>query len=186
MSIARKSRPRKQEINCLPLEQHRGQLVIDETDKRIAEASVRYGVAMSSIPVEFDLTGQCAGMYQVRGRQMRIRYNPWIFQRHFEENLINTVTHEVAHYVVDMVNRGRRVRPHGDEWRQVMMDFNVIPEVRHQCDLSGIPVRRQRRFDYECDCQEHALSTVRHNRVVAGRVVYRCKQCGSALQLKPA
>jgi SprT protein len=159
--------------------------VIASTAGRIAEASRRYGITLLPLPVHFDLTGQGAGIYEARGRERRIRYNPWLFARFFEENLRDTVAHEVAHYVLDVRFGRRRVRPHGPEWCAVMRDFGCEPRVRHDFDLEGLPVRRQRRFLWYCECGKHSLSTVRHRRMLEKRVQYRCRVCGQSLQMAP-
>jgi SprT protein len=46
-------------------------------------------------------------------------------------------------------------------------------------------VRRQRRFRYRCDCRDHLLTAVRHNRIVTRNVVYRCRECGGAIRTCP-
>ena len=55
------------------------------------------------------------------------------------------------------------------------------PAVTCRYDLSGIPQRRQRRFDYSCACTTYAISTVRHNRVQRGKGSYQCRQCRQSL-----
>lgn len=159
-------------------------LVVDETRRRIGEAAHRYAVDIPELPVRFDLTGLGAGMYVARGRERYIRYNPRLFARYFEENLRDTVAHEVAHYVVDVLFGRRGSRPHGHRWRSVMNDFGVPPKVCHAFDTSDLPVRRQRRFAYFCRCGEHRLSAVRHNRVVARRMRYHCCRCGEVLRMR--
>jgi SprT protein len=42
-----------------------------------------------------------------------------------------------------------------------------------------VPVRRQRRFRYRCDCSTHQLSARRHNKIRHGRANYLCRSCGS-------
>lgn len=155
---------------------------MDVTAERIGEASLRYGVPLAVIPVTFDLFGVSAGMYRSAGRQTVIRYNPLIFSRYFEENLRDTVPHEVAHYVVDKLYGRRGVRPHGCQWQAVMTDFGVTPLVRHDWNLEGLGIRRQRRFAYRCGCGRHDVTAVRHNRMRKRGVVYRCRRCGEALR----
>jgi SprT protein len=133
------------------------------------------------IPVHFDLSGRSAGMFVVRGEHCWIRYNPWIFGKYYRENLEGTVPHEVAHYIVHRLYRGRRVKPHGAQWRQVMQLFGADPEVTFNLDLAGIPQRRQRTHSYYCGCREHALSTTRHNRARRGEGRYQCRHCRQLL-----
>ena len=74
--------------------------ITQATNDCIVRAGVIFDRDFALVPVVYDLKGKCAGMYQIRGTQRRIRYNPWIFAKYFEESLTNTVIHEVAHYVV--------------------------------------------------------------------------------------
>ena len=151
------------------------------TGEWIAHAGQLYGRVFPEIPVRFDLEGRAAGMYQVRGRQRVIRYNPYLFARYPRDSLEVTVPHEVAHYITDILFGMRRVRPHGAQWRAVMLAMGANPCVTADYDLSGIPVRRQRRFIYRCTCREHRLSTCRHNRIHRGAMRYFCRACGGEL-----
>jgi SprT protein len=51
--------------------------VVEATDRCIALAASYYGRDFASVRVDFDLRGKCAGMYQVKRKQRRIRYTPW-------------------------------------------------------------------------------------------------------------
>jgi SprT protein len=164
-----------------PLSPEQRQRVVEATRQILARAAVLFGHTFAEIPVTFDLRGRAAGMYRVRGGQRVIRYNPDIFARYYSDNLANTVPHEVAHYITDMLYGLRRVRPHGAEWRAVMTAFGAEPAVSCRYDLDGIPVRRQRRFVYQCACTTHSLSTVRHKRIQGGRARYSCRRCRTLL-----
>ena len=146
---------------------------------RRAEGMFRLG--HRPIPVLFDLRGRAAGMYRVVRREAVIRYNPYIFARYFEHGLHTTVPHEVAHYITDRLYGLAHVRPHGREWRGVMQALGAEPRATTRFDLSGIPLRRQRRFAYRCDCTTYQLSTCRHNRIATGTVRYHCRSCGGEL-----
>jgi SprT protein len=148
---------------------------------RRAERLFRLG--HQPIPVLFDLRGRAAGMYRVVRREAVIRYNPYIFARYFEHGLQTTVPHEVAHYITDRLYGLAHVRPHGNEWRSVMLALGVEPRATTRFDLSGLPLRRQQRFAYRCDCSAHQLSSCRHNRIAAGRARYHCRSCGGELVL---
>ncbi|HYQ73001.1 MAG TPA: SprT-like domain-containing protein [Gammaproteobacteria bacterium] len=165
----------------IPLDTGQRRRVIDATRRCIARAAVLFGRELADIPVRFDLRGRAAGMYRVRNGKREIRYNPHLFSKYFSDNLANTVPHEVAHYVTDVLHGLRRVRPHGPEWRAVMRAFGAEPVATCRYDLDGIPVRRQRRFHYRCDCSTHSISSVRHNRIRDGRVRYHCRRCRAPL-----
>ena len=49
-----------------------------------------YDRKFDPIPVHFDLKGKCAGMYEVKGRFQRIRYNPWLFAKYYEDQSIGS------------------------------------------------------------------------------------------------
>jgi SprT protein len=156
--------------------------VVAHTEHYLRLAGQLFERPFRPVPVLFDLRGSSAGMFRAAGRDCRIRYNPWIFAKYFEENLEGTVPHEVAHYVVHELYRWRRaVKPHGAEWRAVMAAFGADPGVTFQLDLAGIPQRRQRTHTYRCDCRTHQLSTTRHNRIQRAGVRYHCRYCSGPL-----
>ena len=164
-----------------PIDAERQLAVRRETDSCLQRAGVICRREFTPVPVTFDLRGRSAGMYRVRHGRRSIRYNPWIFAKYFEENLAVTVPHEVAHYVTDMLYGWHRVRPHGVEWQTVMRALGVEPRACGDYDLSGVPVRRQRRFTYACGCTTHRLTTQRHNKIHRGTAGYRCRHCGAPL-----
>lgn len=155
--------------------------ILLETERYLDLAERLFGREFGRIPVLFDLSGSNAGMFRIaRGRPV-IRYNPWIFARHYSESMANTVPHEVAHYIVHELYDIRAVKPHGHEWRSVMRKFGANPEVTFDLDLEGVPRRRQRRHNYRCGCTQHLVSTTRHNRIRSGSARYRCRSCNGEL-----
>lgn len=178
-----------QDIPCImgilmaiqPIDRQQRRQVRDEADLWRRRAEVLCGVELPPIAVTFDLRGRAAGQYRVRDGYRSIRFNPYIFARYFDDSLAVTVPHEVAHYAVDVLYGAVRVRPHGEEWRAVMGLLGVDARASGCYDLSGMPVRRQRRFRYRCDCRTHELTTCRHNRIVRGQAVYHCRRCGAEL-----
>jgi len=157
------------------------QRVRRETLACLQRAEHLFSLGHRPIPVLFDLAGRAAGMYRVRRREAVIRYNPYIFARHFDHGLQTTVPHEVAHYITDRLYGIARVRPHGREWRAVMQALGAAAQATCRLDLDGLPLRRQRRFRYRCACSTHELSACRHNRVDSGRARYYCRTCGGEL-----
>ena len=147
------------------------------TERCVEKASQLYGQRFDAITVHFDLKGKCAGMYQVKGRNRRIRYNPWLFAKYFEDSISDTVTHEVAHYVVDCLYGLRRVKPHGVEWKSVMVELGAEPKATGSYDLTGIPVRQYTKFAYKCACRTHQLTSLRHKKILYKRAQYRCQYC---------
>ena len=164
-----------------PINELQQRQVVEHTLRYIRQAEELYRAKISPLPVMFNLRGRSSGMYRVKGRHREIRYNPWIFARHFDDCLANTVPHEVAHYVSDCLWGLRRIRPHGAEWKSVMVAFGVEPSVTSNLPLDGIPQRRVTRVEYRCGCGSHQLGVRRHNRVLRGESYYRCRRCGDIL-----
>jgi SprT protein len=164
-----------------PIDARHQQRVRDATHEYIARAGRIYEREIPPITVTFDLKGRAAGMYRVHNQSRLIRYNPYIFAKYFDDNLATTVPHEVAHYVVDVIYRAGRVRPHGVEWQRVMQSLGAEPRVTGDYDLSGVPVRRQKRYSYRCGCMTHQISSARHNRMLRNKARYYCRRCRSAL-----
>jgi SprT protein len=161
-----------------PICETQQQQVCVATNHLLQKARELYNVDFSIIPVNFDLKGRAAGIYRTHGNQRSIRYNPYLFAKYFDDNLVTTVPHEVAHYVTDILFGLHHIKPHGTEWRSVMQDFGIEPQVTGRYDLTGIPIRQQKRFDYQCGCSIHKLSTIRHNKIVKGKARYYCRYCG--------
>ncbi|MDH5379164.1 MAG: SprT-like domain-containing protein, partial [Gammaproteobacteria bacterium] len=155
-------------------------------NRYIEIASQAFDRPFPELEVKFDVKGGIAGMYCRRGEQSWLRFNPFIFSKYFEENLNETVPHEVAHYIVDLVYgraaKGRRLKPHGKEWQLVMQSFGVVPKITHDHDMDGIPVRRQSQFDYFCACRKHLVSATKHNRIQKKRWRYACVKCGETIR----
>lgn len=140
-----------------------------------------FGRKFAPIAVVFDLSGRASGMYVVRGRERRIRYNPYVFARYFADNLAVTVPHEVAHYLCDRVYGFANIRPHGGEWRALMQAFGADARRTTNYDLDGLPQRVQRLHPYRCNCRTHQLSSRRHGKIRRQQAAYQCRHCGTAL-----
>jgi SprT protein len=164
------------------LNQQQQHIIISRTHALIARASELFACELPAIDVVFDLRGRAAGMYRIREQQRSIRYNPYIFAMYFNDNLDNTVVHEVAHYVADMLYGFRNIKPHGRQWQDVMRKLGAEPTVTCHYDLGAMVQRRQQRFQYYCACMSHELSAARHYRVVRNRSNYVCNKCNTTLK----
>lgn len=164
-----------------PLSENLQEQVIQETNRFIKSAANYYDCKIKEIPVLFDLVGKSAGMYRVRAGQRVIRYNPYVFAKYFDDNFNETIPHEVAHYVTDILYGLRNIKPHGAEWKSVMQDFGVAANRTANYDLSGLPVRKFQTFVYHCGCQNYELTSRRHNKILKGSGHYMCRDCGGKL-----
>ncbi len=171
-------------MNSFSLSKLQQQQVTDKTDYFIRLANNKLQLNLPSILIKFDLKGRASGMFVVRQNQLCIRYNEIIFSKYFDDNVLNTVAHEVAHYVVYSKWGMKKVKPHGKEWKQVMNLFNVEPQVTSNYDVSELPLHRQTRHEYICDCMSHQLSATRHNKVQKKKAVYKCRKCLQLLRWK--
>ncbi len=165
-----------------PIGPDRQRLVIHETEKYLQLAGDILHHPFKPINVLFDLTGLASGMFCVKNRVPLIRYNPYIFAKHFTYSLSNTVPHEVSHYIIYSQYGFKAVRPHGNEWKELMLKFGVEPNCTNSLDMEGIPTRRQKRHPYRCDCRYHLISSRRHNKITNGKVRYFCRSCKKELQ----
>lgn len=168
-----------------PININQQSLVKRHTKTQLDKASLIFNTQFDTIPVLFDLKGRSAGMYRVLKRKASIRFNPYIFAKYFDDNVANTIPHEIAHYVTDILYGIKNIRPHGKEWREVMLRLGVEPKVTGQYNLNGIPVRRHQSFSYHCNCSTHHLGIKRHHNVEQGKARYYCKLCENVLTLTP-
>jgi len=157
--------------------------VVSRTRQLLREAGRHFRAAMPPVAIRFDLRGCNAGMARFEpGKPPEIRYNATLLTDNPDDFLTQTVPHEVAH-VVARALFGANVRPHGIEWKGLMGWFGVEPTRCHDYDVSRSQIRRLQRFPYRCACRRHWLTSIRHNRVLAGQTYY-CRACKRAL--KPA
>ena len=166
------------------LDERQKMLVTRQARQCIRSANDALGCRLTLPEIRFDLRGRAAGQFCLRQGTLQLRFNSALFARFFEENLTQTVPHEVAHFLVYALHSkyGRkRVRPHGPEWQSMMRLLGAEPETRHSFSLDGIAVRREQRFAWNCDCRTHSITKRTHLRMLRGerRV---CITCGTLLQ----
>lgn len=155
--------------------------VTERTRALLSEGARRLRLAPPEVQIRFDLRGRAAGQARFgAGLPAVLRYNPVLLAANAEDFLATTVPHEVAHLLA-YCRHGARIRPHGREWRALMELFGVAPERCHSYDLSVLPGRVLRQFDYHCACRGHQLTSIRHRRVLAGQV-YLCRDCATPLR----
>lgn len=71
-----------------------------------------------------------------------------------------TFLHELAHLVSFARHRGKRIQPHGDEWKQACVDLGIAGENRCH-DLNFQPRRQKRKYAYECPACGSVVKRVR-------------------------
>ena len=164
-----------------PINRDQQSHIIRLVETQLEQAASIFNTRLDNIPVLFDLKGRCAGMYRIKNGHSCIRFNPHLFAKYFDDNLANTVPHEIAHYVTDVLYGLKNIRPHGMEWREVMHKLDAPPLVTAHYDLSGIPIRQYKKYSYQCICAKHELGEKRHRNIEKGKAMYYCKKCSSML-----
>lgn len=127
--------------------------------------------------INFTQRGKAAG--SALTHQNIIKLNPTLFEQNIRYFISDVIAHELAHILVYQLY-GRRVKPHGVEWKKVMSEvFNVAPKVTHTLDVSHVKMRS---VMYQCQCQTLALSMIRHNRISNKKQSYICRKCKQVLK----
>jgi SprT protein len=133
--------------------------------------------------IKFDIEGRAAGQCRCCCGTVCncvLRFNSEFLRKHEEDFIRYTVAHEVAHYAVFVLYDRTQIRPHGKEWQMIMRVFGIKnPRRCHDYD-SGMANPRYP-WVYRCKCQDHFLSTCRHNKVKRG-TVYGCDICKEVLR----
>jgi SprT protein len=189
-------------ITIKPIGIEKQQEAIQRVQYYIELASNLYRQKIPVIDVVFNLRGKAAGMYRCyRPRNSnglnplnvfkshnsmatfnrQIRFNPWLFAKYPKDSYDNTIPHEVAHYISDYLYNLKNIKPHGKEWKAIMRDFGAEPNVTGNYTLEGIPVKKIKRYDYQCACRQVALTVYRHRKIIQGVQQYCCRDCKQIL-----
>ena len=124
-----------------------------------------------------------AGMYDPRTNEIKLN------ERFINVTgeAIETAIHEVAHWAVHWIWDGRRLKPHGVEWKNLMTLYGypnakaTFNEDNPMAKATNNKVRRQRRWEYSCNCTEkHEVATVTHNRIQKGQSRH-CNDCKATI-----
>lgn len=128
--------------------------------------------------VLFNLTGKSAGQWRYRRGHEILRFNPEAFVLDWDAHYPSTLAHEVAHSVV-FRRHGRAVRPHGEEWKTVMLQLGYAPKRTHQTMLTS---RKTRVYVYQCSCKTYNVSPQRHALIQKKGYFYACRYCKDQLK----
>ncbi|MCP4995426.1 MAG: hypothetical protein GY934_16860 [Gammaproteobacteria bacterium] len=154
---------------------------LTDTTSLLKKIEGQYKVKLPEIQIDFDLRGQSAGQVRLQpGVPPIIRYNLVLLQENPELFLKRTIPHEVAHVAARTIH-GPRIKPHGKEWQSIMVFLGADASRCHSFETTHLRARKLQTFLYRCDCREHQLTSIRHNRVKAGQQ-YLCSSCRTSLQ----
>lgn len=110
-----------------------------------------------------------------------LRFNRELLLNNQQHFLQHTVPHEIAHLLAYQIF-GLKIRPHGQEWQQIMTEVYKIPAER--CHRYHVEKKPTTYYIYGCDCPiTHPLTIRRHNAITKGKQ-YICKYCKTKLYYK--
>ena len=153
---------------------------LDQEVNRVMEIA-RISFPKSSFPkptIRMDLTGANAGTCNTKKKL--IRFNIKLMVENKEDFIKNTVPHEMAHYVTDIL--APMCKPHGREWKAIMKLFGTLPIIYHNYKTTHVR-RVKKPYLYKCPCQKHYFSKLKHKRAMQG-IEYECTACHEILQYK--
>lgn len=133
------------------------QKVTDKLKACIAIANKRYGIDVKFPNVVYQKRGTTAGTANYR--TWTIDLNPVLLVENLDDFIEDTVPHELAHLVTNMVYPhahkrvyGQKRSPHGSEWQSVMRVLGANPSRCHSYDTSNARTRTKASYDYKCNC----------------------------------
>lgn len=131
--------------------------------------------------ISFNQRGKTAGTAYLE--LWEIRLNPILLSENSDAFINEVIPHEYAHLLTFALFG--RVQPHGKQWQMMMEQVMQLPAKRtHQFATENSQTRQYQRFTYECSCQTHSLTSIRHNRLQSGKAEYHCRKCGALLVLQ--
>lgn len=100
----------------------------------------------------------------------------------------DTIIHEVCHLVAHLkytVQRGKRIRAHGLEWKSLMVKAGGTPKACSKKIEGSENLRRKtNRVTYHCKCQAHHITPRKAQKIELGAIWY-CRSCKARLQKTP-
>lgn len=153
------------------------QYVLSQRDDYLNKANAYFNKAYPLPVITYRKKGSVAGSAFL-GR-WEIQLNTLMLAQYQHTFIQEVIPHELAHLIA-FKQFGNKISPHGKEWQWLMtMVFNCTPKRTHNFTVPT--TNTHARFTYSCLCQDHALSTVRHNRIQHQQTTYFCKKCRGPL-----
>ena len=160
--------------------QRKNNMTFDELKNRIEDkvlecydiASKFYNRQFELPEIDYSLRG-CVSGQAIASRTM-LKFNVPIAIQNVDVYIKQTVPHEVAH-LIEFVLYG--CIGHKRNWKTIMsLVFGLQPLRCHSYDTSEYK-RNRTKYVYKCNCSEHWISAIRHNRMHNGITTYRCRNC---------
>jgi SprT protein len=137
---------------------------------------------LPAVTIDFLLRGATAGKVRLSPYSSpAISYNSVLLNENQLPFLSQTIPHEVAHIAIWYLYQNR-VRPHGLEWKQMVVELGGTAKRCHTFTIRSKQQRHYQYIQYRCACQNHQLTLIRHNRILKGNHYY-CKRCKAPLKL---
>jgi SprT protein len=155
-------------------------LIVAKAKEVVGKANLLFPknqIDFSAITFDFAMRGKTAGKADCKN--LVLYYNLIIAGDNLTEFLNDTVAHEIAHLFQRKMYPTSK--PHGVEWKLVMMKLGYEPTRCHHMDTQSVAkVVHKTVHVYKCNCMEHNMSNLKHKKIVAGRG-YSCTKCKSRL-----
>jgi SprT protein len=145
------------------------------------KALVKYNLKIKTA-VKINLKGsRLIGQCIKEGRKSYIiRLHAKLLKNYRARYIKDVLTHEFAHAVqMELFNKSR---PHGREWKSVMEGLSGVLYKKTNIDYCLKNDRTLKTYRYRCSCQEHFITSIRHNKIIRGDSIYKCKKCGQILK----
>ena len=156
------------------------QEIEEATEKAYKKAEAFFGRKFDRPVHQYDLRGTTSAQAKYIGI---LRWNVSIYTPNKDVYLTRTVPHEVAH-LVSYALYGRDGHGHGKYWQNIMIKVFGLEPSRCHSYKEGVKKSRviERDWVYVCDCREHKVSTVKHNKMLRGKAQYHCIHCNVDLR----
>ena len=173
----------------------------DKIQKRVNDLTQKanqiWNRTFNAPKIFFDVVGTRGG-YQ-KGNE--IHFNPGLLIDNLEHFIHQTVGHEFAHYLQDILypdfNLRRHVgyrngkplyrramRPHGNEWKHIMYRLGLTPDRCHSYDTTNVKARHFTKYNVYCLCATpHQVTLKLVNKMKKGRT-YTCRKCKHQIAFK--
>lgn len=124
--------------------------------------------------LDTSLKGRCSGQAYLGKNIIRINLTS-----RSEDDIINTLKHEIAHLMQYMFFHQRG---HGPHWKMIMEKIGGRPVRCHNMPLP--PARNMRKVTYTCGCRDMEISMRKSNSIESGKSVWKCRACGQVIVKK--
>lgn len=154
------------------------QLVENKIKSLIETANKLYQRNFEMPTIKYTLNGRVSGKaYHIANV---VDFNKILLTENVDTFIHQTVPHEIAHIIAFKVFG---TSGHDRAWKHVMARFGVEPKRCHSYSIENVKKRHVTTFVYKCQCREHTITSIRHNKILKG-ASYRCNQCKTKIVLK--